>query len=385
MAQDPPTLVDLFAGCGGLALGFHQAGFKTLLANELHIDPATTYVRNLLPENNYQMLLGPIEEQLSDKAIEMRSDQLNNVDCLAGGPPCQGLSLAGAGNSDDPRNMLFHEYLRVVKKIRPRSVLFENVPGFVNRYGLGLKSRLENELGKLEYEFDSGVVKASDFGVPQNRERFFLLGIRKDCVTDDVKLPKPTWTQKRVNNELTPSKVIDDLNSYQEWGGYGTGEIWGDSTYTKNAKSKFSKSMRKGTKHTNITWNTRIPKHTKKVANRMGRVLLGETREDWIGTPLETKKHTQRALRKDRYENITIVSIPDDFVHYDDGLPRTLSVRECARFQTFPDDFFFHGSRTTGAERRRTEVPQYTQVANAIPPRLAKAMANQVKSLLGIV
>ena len=114
----------------------------------------------------------------------------------------------------------------------------------------------------------------------------------------------------------------------------------------------------------------------------MGRILDGEGPEDWIGTPLETKKHTQRGLAQNTFENITMVSTPDDFVHYDRNLPRTLSVRECARFQTFPDHFHFHGSRTTGGVRRKTEVPQYTQVANAIPPRLAEALANQVLGLI---
>lgn len=377
-----PTLIDLFSGCGGLGLGFHQAGFSTTYANEIHVDPATTYVRNLLNDESHRMLLGPIEQQLSNKAIDMRRSEFRDIDCLSGGPPCQGLSLAGAGNPDDPRNMLFREYLRVVKKIRPRSIIFENVPGFVNRYGLGLKSRLEEKLEDYGYLFDSHVIKASDYGVPQNRERFILIGVHEDSATDEVKLPTPTWTPSQRNKHLRVSDIIDDLNSYEIWGGYGTGEIWGESTYTKPARSDFAKTMRSESNKTNTTWNTKIPKHTSIVAERMGRILDGEGPEDWIGTPLETKKHTQRGLVKDEFENITMVSTPDDFVHYDRSLPRTLSVRECARFQTFPDHFHFYGSRTTGGVRRKTEVPQYTQVANAIPPRLAEALAHQVLGLI---
>ena len=155
-------LIDLFAGCGGLGLGFHETGFETILANELNPDPATTYCRNLLNGQEERMLLGPIQEQMSTNAIEMRKIDQIDVDCIAGGPPCQGLSLAGRGDPEDPRNMLFKEYLRVVKKIKPRSILFENVPGFVNRYGLGLKSHLESALTEMGYLFSSDVISASD-------------------------------------------------------------------------------------------------------------------------------------------------------------------------------------------------------------------------------
>ena len=376
------TLLDLFSGCGGLGLGFHQAEFETILANEINVDPATTYTQNLLSGNEERMLLGPIQSQLSNKAIDMRKPMLNDIDCIAGGPPCQGLSLAGAGNPDDPRNMLFKQYLRVVKKVKPRSILFENVPGFVNRYGLGLKKHLEKALEGMGYSLASSVVKASDYGVPQNRERFFLLGVHKSVEADEIFIPESTWTRERIEKELTVSNVIDDLNSYKEWGGYGTGEIWGPSTYTKPAKSEFAKSMRAHSDAINSTWNTKIPRHTKLVSERMRRILKGETPDDWIGTELETKKHSQRGLRKDKFEQITMVSTPDDYVHYDIELPRTLSVRECARFQTFPDHFLFHGKRTTGGERRKIDVPQYTQVANAIPPRLAETFALHLQKFI---
>lgn len=376
------SLLDLFSGCGGLGLGFHQAGFETILANEINVDPATTYTQNLLSGNEERMLLGPIQSQLSNKAIDMRKPILNDIDCIAGGPPCQGLSLAGSGNPDDPRNMLFKQYLRVVKKVKPRSILFENVPGFVNRYGLGLRKHLERSLEGMGYSLASSVVKASDYGVPQNRERFFLLGVHKSVEADEIFIPENTWEKEKIEKELTVSNVIDDLNSYIEWGGYGTGDIWGPSRYTKPAKSEFAKSMRTHSDRINSTWNTKIPRHTKLVSERMGRILKGETPEDWVGTELETKKHSQRGLRKNKFEQITMVSTPDDYVHYDIKLPRTLSVRECARFQTFPDHFLFHGKRTTGGERRKIDVPQYTQVANAIPPRLAETFALHLQKFI---
>ena len=101
-----------------------------------------------------------------------------------------------------------------------------------------------------------------------------------------------------------------------------------------------------------------------------------------IGSKYETKKHSQRVLEENNTPHITVVSIPDDYIHYNKKMPRTLSVRECARLQTFPDDFIFYGKRTTGGLRRRIDVPQYTQVGNAIPPRLGEAIAQHLKTYL---
>ena len=114
----------------------------------------------------------------------------------------------------------------------------------------------------------------------------------------------------------------------------------------------------------------------------MARIQQGYSLESFRNTDLETEKQSQRALIADQVPRITIVSIPDDYVHYNTDMPRTLSVRECARLQTFPDHFRIYGSRTTGGVRRKNDCPQYTQVGNAVPPRLAKAMAKQIRFLL---
>jgi len=183
---------------------------------------------------------------------------------------------------------------------------------------------------------------------------------------------------------MTASNVIGDMDVYQKRGGYGTGENFGPERYLSPAKSKFQKEMREisGTTTKGQTWNTLIPKHTERVIERMRRFQLGESRNDLIGTKLSTNKLSQRVLRKDSVPNITVVSLPDDYIHYNQSMPRTLSVRECARLQTFPDHFKFYGKRTTGGLRRRIDVPQYTQVGNAIPPRLGHAIAEHLKKYL---
>ena len=146
VADDNFTLIDLFSGCGGLGLGFHNAGFETILANELHPDPAETYTQNLLKSHPERMIIGSIKTELSDMKLETLGLTVNDITCVAGGPPCQGFSMAGAGVADDPRNELYREFLRVVEKIQPKSVVFENVPGFATRYGIGLRGHLEETL-----------------------------------------------------------------------------------------------------------------------------------------------------------------------------------------------------------------------------------------------
>ena len=387
MGSNKFTLVDLFAGCGGLGLGFHQAGFETLLANELHPDPAKTYTENLLVKHPERMKVGSISEVLSNKEIELLEISPNEVTCIAGGPPCQGFSMAGKGIANDPRNHLYREYLRVVEKLSPQSIVFENVPGFVNRYGLDLKKDLEIKLDKLGYTTISGVLSAMDFGVPQLRKRFICIGVKKELLNGKIlTLPEATWNSMQIKKQLTTKQVLGDLDVYHLRGGYGSGEEFGPDQYLKPARTTFQKEMRvvtgRGSKDS--TWNTLIPNHTIRVQKRMKAYLSGETRQTLMGTSLETKKHSQRVLSENLPPNITVVSLPDDYIHYNQKMPRTLSVRECARLQTFPDEFKFYGKRTTGGLRRRTDAPQYTQVGNAIPPRFALAIAKHLKKILSM-
>jgi DNA (cytosine-5)-methyltransferase 1 len=383
MAGEKHTLVDLFAGCGGLGLGFHNAGFETILANELHPDPAETYVQNLLQKHPERMLVGSISKVFSNKNLRLIGINKKDITCVAGGPPCQGFSMAGAGIADDPRNRLYKEYLRTVRFLKPKTVVFENVPGFATRYGLGLREHLEKSLGSMGYEIASGVVRAMDYGVPQLRRRFICIGVRKSILKGrKLTLPPATWTEGEIRSKLMTKQVIGDLDVYVERGGYGTGINFGPEPYLKPARTEFQKEMRAvtGTTKKGQTWNTLIPRHTKQVSARMRKYQQGATRESLLNTNLATKKHSQRVLIADKPPQITVVSLPDDYIHYNTRLPRTLSVRECARLQTFPDHFIFYGKRTTGGLRRRVDVPQYTQVGNAIPPRLGNAIAQYLLS-----
>jgi DNA (cytosine-5)-methyltransferase 1 len=227
-----------------------------------------------------------------------------------------------------------------------------------------------------------GKVFSCFHGVPQLRARFILIGIHRNYTDEEkITLPKETWNLERINQELTAKKVLGDLNTYTKYGGGTDTEL---ENYKKPARTKYQREMRaiSGTTVKGSTMNTRIPNHGVRVQNRFRKYLQGETVDSLKGTDFETAKHSQRPLSADKFPKITVVSIPDDYVHYDIDMPRTFSVRECARLQTFPDHFHFYGKRTTGGDRRRVDVPQYTQVANAVPPRLAKAIAEHIDNYL---
>ena len=382
MAKSKPTLVDLFAGCGGVALGFHDAGFETLFANEMHPDPAETYRKNLLVGAEEKMIVGPVQKVFQNKHIDQLGIKPFEVGCVAGGPPCQGFSNAGPNIANDPRNKLYRQYLRVIRKIKPKSLFFENVPGFCKRYGLNLQEHLVESLEKIGYRVASGKIFSCFYGVPQLRERFILIGVHKNFTKhESITLPPETWTIQEINKQLTAEKVIGDLNSYSEYGGGTDKEL---ENYKKPARTSFQREMRRisGTTKKGKTMNTKIPDHGETVQKRFRKFLEGETVESLKGTDLETKKHSQRALAANKFPKMTVVSIPDDYVHYDITMPRTFSVRECARLQTFPDHFHFYGKRTSGGERRKFDCPQYTQVGNAVPPRLANAVSKHILNLL---
>lgn len=384
MAEAKPTLVDLFAGCGGVALGFHEAGFQTLVANELHPDPALTYQKNLLVGCEDKMIVGPMQKVFQNKHIDELGIKPFEVDCVAGGPPCQGFSNAGPNIANDPRNKLYREYLRVIRKIKPKTLFFENVPGFSNRYGLNLQGHLVSSLEKIGYRVAYGKIFSCFYGVPQLRQRFVLIGVHKKFTDKEViSMPRHTWTLAEINKHLTAEKVLGDLNVYSD---YGTGSNHEPEHYKKPAKTTFQRQMRKisGTTTKGVTTNTKIPFHRDIVIKRFEYLLKGHSVDDLKGTDLETRKHSQRALVADKFPKMTVVSIPDDYVHYDKEMPRTFSVRECARLQTFPDHFKFYGKRTSGGERRKLDCPQYTQVGNAVPPRLANVFAEHLLSLISL-
>jgi DNA (cytosine-5)-methyltransferase 1 len=514
-----PYAIDLFCGAGGFSEGIIQAGFEIVFSSDKSPEVMKTYTNRhkqlgLIEGVNTHFELGDIRKLTGNIIFEsinnltkFKDNKIHkgDIDVTFGGPPCQGFSRAGKRDANDPRNMLFHEYLRIIQDICPKYVVMENVEGFMSMemldfpsvvgnekyFGQNLvKDILQKELKGLGYNIlTPRLLDASDYGVPQNRKRAVFIAWRKDM--PEPSYPKPTTPNKdkkitvrealagiknnykseysvqlkngRTKNALdkiiSVKKVLNQQLSshsksvHQRFSIYKYGEstkmvieriknsniemkelypeLFYETLFQVNKKrneriiqeilddmsinkEKFKKARWLG--DTNklfgemLVNNTDAKVHNKyiqKLADRLDctleeakyfnvkcaerlnsyissedleqRFRTGENLTDDIMEALFTRKNSRKRLDPEA-QAPTMVTLPDDFIHpYED---RILSVREMARFQSFDDSFEFLGKRTTGGEKRKMEVPQYTQVGNAVPPLMAKAIAQSIKSAI---
>lgn len=397
--------IDLFSGCGGLSLGLHNAGWKGLFAIEKNSDAFTTLRYNLidnrkhfdwpnwLPEENLE-----IDRVLRDYKSEISSLK-GQVDLVAGGPPCQGFSMAGRRDEDDVRNGLIKSYLRFIMLVRPKLIFFENVKGFTLKFkknkskGVAYSQYVLRVLQLFGYEVHGEMVDFSKFGAPQKRTRFILVGIRKDIsnkknviAKDFFKLltknRKSFLQSKKLPQSPSLSNAISDLlktnglTDTPDRKGFKTG------LYTA-PRSQYQRYLRKGVKKTDLPDSHSFPKHTEEIVKRFKYFLSLQKNNKNINAVTKEKlsinKHTIIPLCG-ALPAPTITTLPDDYIHYLE--PRILTVREYARIQTFPDWFKFRGKYTTGGKRRTKEVPRYTQIGNAIPPLFGEQSGFVLKSLL---
>ncbi|MEL7893657.1 DNA cytosine methyltransferase [Vreelandella neptunia] len=400
----PPTFIDLFAGCGGLSLGFLNAGWKGIFAIEKNADAFITLKHNLIESQNYNYewpnWLPKSNHDINDFLVTYAS-QLKSlkgkIDLIAGGPPCQGFSPAGKRDPNDPRNRLAEKYIEVVSIIKPKLLLIENVKGFNSSflksdkhannlpYSHHVKSRLES----LGYSVEFQILKSSDFGVPQLRPRFILIAtlLEADLAQDNFELllaSRQIFLKKKglpSKRSISVREAIADLEI--------EGQDLTDSTdspisgykqlnYLSNsaATSSFIRLMRKDCSKGYIPNSMRLPKHTPAIKTRFSKIL-SECRKGYSLSTEDrkrygTRKHSLTPLDSSK-PSATITTLPDDILHYSE--PRILTVREIARIQSFPDWFSFLGPYTTGGKKRKTDCPRYTQVGNAVPPLLAEAIA----------
>jgi DNA (cytosine-5)-methyltransferase 1 len=318
---------------------------------------------------------------------------------LAGGPPCQGFSAAGRRDPHDPRNALVSDYLRLVKSLRPNMVLIENVRGitidFIDRRSklqrINYSEQIRETLSK-DYWVFSRVIDTSRFGVPQERRRFFIIGLRRmmwptapDNPFDILESLRPSFLRAKGLTSHTPSRsALSDLEiskngllpSVDSEGFDQIGYIKPDTRYQKLMHAGFNSAPS----------DLRLARHRPDIQKRFAKIIeicrtqgrLNISIDTHLRDQFSLKKQALRVLDPDRPAP-TITSMPDDLLHYIE--PRTLTVRENARLQSFPDWFAFRGKYTTGGDRRRREVPRFTQVANAVPPLLAEALGHALKGL----
>lgn len=409
------SVVDLFAGCGGLSLGLEQSGFETVYVNELNSDAMESYLINRDDDNPYlreRFNSNDIKSMTLDKKyINNLVKDLNNtysldtnngeLDLLVGGPPCQGYSGIGHRRSYSvnkeqiPSNFLYQDMAYVISKLHPKIFLFENVRGLLSSRwrSNGEKGEIWNDVLQTfkslkNYSVSWKLVRAKDYGVPQNRPRVLLVGIRSDIHIDNIisktadgYLPDPSGVPPNpvdiFSDLIDPNYLITDSND----------------RYIKQPRSDFQILMR--TKNNYIyqkgddLTEQEYSKHSEKIKTKFQYMIDNNGQ---ISNEMKTKKFAQRLIPRHwdkNGPNITATSLPDDYVHY--SQPRILTVREWARLQMFPDWYRFSGKRTTGGSRRAgnprknnfsRELPKYTQIGNAVPVGLAFKIGNHFKEIL---
>ena len=414
MSHSKKTFIDLFAGCGGLSLGLEQAGFYPLYVNEINKDALETYLINR--EKDHPHLRNPnfhsqdIKNCINNKFFRNLKSNLkkefgsSDVDVVCGGPPCQGFSGIGIRRSYSvdkeqlPSNHLYQDMAYFVYKMKPKIFLFENVEGL-----LSAKWNKDGQKGEIfqdvlntfqnlkGYTVKYKLIHAKDYGVPQNRPRILLVGIKNSInkiKSDDMDAVKCGFLPDIIGGYPHLEEVFSDIIDKKfEYGGETTNyqsepkTIWQEEMRTKPS----GELMGKGHSMTEQEYSNHNPRTQAKFQAMINNRGV-------IPEEFKTKKFAQRLLPKkwgNKGPSITITSLTDDFVHYDQA--RTPTVRECARMQTFPDWYKFTGKRTTGGIRRagnprdnnfEREVPKYTQIGNAVPVKLGKEIGIHFSKIL---
>lgn len=391
--------IDVFSGCGGLALGLHNAGWQGTFAIEKSADAFSTLKFNLIDKkNNFEWpnwlpkTNHDINNIIANYANELQALR-GKVSLIAGGPPCQGFSMAGRRREDDDRNKLIDSYVQFIKLVEPEILFFENVKGFTigfkkdNKRGQAYSVYVVSQLEKLGYDVKGQIIDFSEYGVPQKRQRYILVGTKKgkaDFFFDAIVQNRANFFKsKKLDDKTSLSDAISDILQ-------SNGSV--DSPDSKNFKagiyaetnSNYQKLMRKGVKSSvTVVDSHRFAKHKEETIARFEAILTSERRNKSVSDEFRIKhnlkKHTIVPLSKDE-QTPTLTTLPDDYIHYAEA--RILTVREYARIQSFPDHYEFKGMYTTGGARRKIDVPRYTQIGNAIPPLFSEQAGLVLKEMI---
>lgn len=394
------TYIDLFSGCGGFALGMHMAGWKALFAIEKNEDAFKTLEYNLISRENHFLWpkwLPRTMHDINDLIISYKNQLeklAGTVTLVVGGPPCQGFSTAGRRNEHDVRNMLVDSYLNFIDLVRPNSMLFENVKGFDQKFkksnnkGLGKKysEYIITELKKRGYMVQAEILDFSKFGVPQRRTRFILFASKTITPKKFFSLlsgsVKPFLNQKKLPRTVCAKSALSDLEKCNGQKDCPDSKGFKSGLYG-SPQSSYQRYCRNGARKGGVPDSHRFARHNTETIKRFQELLSLNIRDKNISCLLREKYKIKKncfSVLDAMLPAPTLTSNPDDHIHYSE--PRTLTVREYARIQSFPDWYVFKGNYTTGSDRRRIEVPRYTQIANAIPPLFAEQVGLVLKQLI---
>ncbi len=366
------NLIDLFAGCGGLSLGFEMAGFNIPLAIEKDEWAAETY------KNNHKNTKVIVEDITKINNFEKLLPTDTIIDGIIGGPPCQGFSLSGSRDKNDPRNSLFMDFVRFVKHYKPKFFVMENVTGILSmktKNNKLVKDLILNEYKNAGYNVKICKLNAAEFGVPQSRIRVAFIGIRDDLEFNIDKIePKPYLFE---GNQITIEDAIMDLPQIK------SGEGSEIMNYEIEPQNDYQRWVRK---NSNYVANHVAMKHTKRLIDRFENIGFGQSvadvddchkqRKRGDASKISGKTFSQNNMRP--FPNKPSPTIPasfqSNFIH--PYINRNYTAREGARLQSFPDNYIFYGKRTTMSWEKN--LSQYQQIGNAVPPLLAKAIAENL-------
>jgi DNA (cytosine-5)-methyltransferase 1 len=373
MSDGSPISIDLFAGAGGLSLGLENAGFNVLAANEIHEDPSKTYRTNHPETNVITEDIRDIEASELLEAAEVSADEgLDEVDLIAGGPPCQGFSTAGDKDEDDPRNNLYKDFVRMVEEIQPRAFLMENVTGLASMYDGEALEEVLDLFDTLDYNYRYEKLNAINYGAPQLRKRLIFIGYQDGTAPQ---FPESACAPKSQLDGFTKPEPTSIGEAVSDLRFLGSGETADE--YEIPPETAYQEVMRENADklHNHVATN-----HSDRVINRFDKFPQGGDKWD-IPEEFRTKKDGRKRWDATKHSR-AITSSPDDFIHYERN--RIPTVRETARIQTFPDDYEFKGQRTTGNWRRKFEYCSQTQqVGNAVPPWLGESVGREILKSLG--
>ena len=397
--MDKPKVFDVFSGAGGFSLGFEMAGCDIIGAIEHDKWAADTFSYN---HPNATMMVGDIE---SFDEEYLKSQITENPDIIIGGPPCQGFSVCvkNAGDPKDPRNSLFTEFIRMARIFSPEVMVMENVPNIIKaktKSGDRVVEIITEEFVKLGYNVDYQILTASDYGVPQMRQRFILIASKRKL---EQPFPKKTFF---VNDESSEQLAIFDI---EENGLKRCPTLWeaisdlpdieareGAETldYTKPAQNSYQAWCRKGSQKLH---NHLAMKHTKRLVDRFAAMSWGQSVSDITDDRLKQRKRNgngeistspydqnNRRMHPDKICHTITATFYGNFVHPYKN--RNFTAREGARIQSFPDSYVFLGKPTVVSKKllekegRTGEayLCQYSQIGNAVPPLMAKAIADNI-------
>ena len=376
MARTVHTAIDLFVGAGGMSAGFQEAGFNVLAANDFDATASETFKLN---HPTTKFFDGPIQDISTETLLEAVNLERGELDVLIGGPPCQAFSVYNHQRGmHDERPGLFRQYLRMVEGLMPRIVVMENVTGITSVAGGRAVHEIYKSLQQLGFHVEHKILKAEEFGVPQERRRIFFIATR-----EHDRVSWPVTTHGRIDGLfaqdpflkplVTVWDAISDLPELQRCEGHEVSE------YTSSPQSDFQALLRR---KSDLVYNHVAPYLAEINQERLKHIPQGGS---WRDIPVKLlpagMKRANRSDHTKRYGRLhpnglasTILTKCDlhwgAYIH--PTQERTLTVREAARLQSFPDHFRFLGARGD----------QFRQVGNAVPPLLACQVANAVSEML---